>query len=182
MLSGKVSSIAKEKGFGFISPADGGPDIFFHITTVAADFAMFAPGDVVNYELDSSADKPRASKVERMSKGAPATRSRPSSSPPRRPVEMGYVTKLRQNQQLGFISPDKGGPELLFGAEDVSGKKTFAELTLGESVRFCREPVGEDGGDPLATNVHVWKRNREVAGPELPENPKARRRKPTWRK
>ncbi|MEM8678600.1 MAG: cold shock domain-containing protein [Planctomycetota bacterium] len=178
MLSGKIASTAPEKGFGFIKPAQGGPDVFFHIT-VAPDFALFKPGDAVQYTLQAGADKPRATRVERVG------RERQAAPPrrPKRPIEMGYVTKLRKGERLGFISADAGGAELLFGAEHVSGKKTFDQLSLGDSVRFCRDDLDAASTEaPTASNVHFWKRDRNQAGPELPENTRARRRKPTWRR
>ena len=40
------------KGFGFIAPADGGPDVFVHISAVEkAGFSSLAEGAKVSYEL-----------------------------------------------------------------------------------------------------------------------------------
>ena len=66
MASGTIVKIKEDKGFGFIKPADGGKDLFFHVTGLANrnDFENLTEGQQVRYELDSSGDKPRAKDVE----------------------------------------------------------------------------------------------------------------------
>lgn len=63
MLRGKIQSINADKGFGFIKPSAGGADLFFHCSAVDAEFTALTPELPVEYELDSSAEKPRAKKV-----------------------------------------------------------------------------------------------------------------------
>ena len=41
----------------------------------------------------------------------------------------------------GFISADAGGAELLFGQSDVIGDKQFHQMTIGDYVRFVRNPA-----------------------------------------
>ncbi len=97
-------------------------------------------------------------------------------------AELGFITKLRLRTRLGFISADTGGPELLFGSENVSGERPFARLSVGDSVRFVRGVDTDEVGPPLATIVQYAERKpKKFADLELPNNPKARRKKPTWR-
>jgi cold shock CspA family protein len=55
-LHGKVKNFF-ERGFGFITPSDGGEDLFFHITSVAGD-DDFEPeaGDEVEYVVGIGRD------------------------------------------------------------------------------------------------------------------------------
>jgi hypothetical protein len=97
-------------------------------------------------------------------------------------AELGFVTKLRRKQKLGFISADSGGPELLFGAENVSGTRPFAELAVGDSVRFLRSADSDEVGPPVASAVQFTERRQKKTDLGLPPNPLARRKKPTWRR
>jgi cold shock protein len=52
---GKVKWFSLVKGYGFITPDDGGPDAFIHISAVArAGYTNLAEGAIVHYELVSS--------------------------------------------------------------------------------------------------------------------------------
>lgn len=47
---GKVRSFSRSKGHGFITPANGGDDIFVHISDVEGEYVPL-PGDEVSYRL-----------------------------------------------------------------------------------------------------------------------------------
>ena len=50
-LTGTVKFFKKDKGFGFISPDDGGDDVFIHITDLkSAGYDGIAKGDIVEFE------------------------------------------------------------------------------------------------------------------------------------
>ena len=54
MLHGTVKWFNTQKGFGFIQPDAGGPDIFVHITAVQrAGLRELREGDKLSYELIS---------------------------------------------------------------------------------------------------------------------------------
>ncbi|MBI3773586.1 MAG: cold-shock protein [Gammaproteobacteria bacterium] len=68
MSIGTVKWFNESKGFGFISPKDGGDDLFVHFSAITGDgFKKLAEGQVVSYE------------VERGPKGLQATRVTPQS-------------------------------------------------------------------------------------------------------
>jgi CspA family cold shock protein len=59
---GTVKWFNPDKGFGFISPQDGGKDVFLHITAVqAAGMTTVKDGQKVSYEVVSERGKLAAS-------------------------------------------------------------------------------------------------------------------------
>jgi CspA family cold shock protein len=54
MANGTVKWFNTTKGFGFIAPADGGKDIFVHISALErAGISRLDDGQAVTYELES---------------------------------------------------------------------------------------------------------------------------------
>jgi len=49
-ISGKVKYFCKSKGHGFITPDNGDPDTFVHISDIEGEFVPL-PGDQVRYRL-----------------------------------------------------------------------------------------------------------------------------------
>jgi len=53
MSNGTIKSI-RDRGFGFISPADGGQDLFFHHSAViGGGFEMLREGQQVSFDQES---------------------------------------------------------------------------------------------------------------------------------
>jgi cold shock CspA family protein len=48
-LTGVVAGIVAEKNYGFISPDDNGPQLFFHATAYDGEFLKLRPGKRVTY-------------------------------------------------------------------------------------------------------------------------------------
>lgn len=63
MLSGTVKFFDETKGFGFITPDDGGKDVFVHVTGVSA--GPINDGDKVEYEMGEGRKGPCAINVSR---------------------------------------------------------------------------------------------------------------------
>lgn len=54
MSMGTVKWFNATKGYGFIAPEDGGPDVFVHISAVEkAGYTSLAEGARISYELQS---------------------------------------------------------------------------------------------------------------------------------
>jgi CspA family cold shock protein len=64
LATGVVKWFSDEKGFGFITPDDGGKDAFVHFSGIAGDgFRTLAEGAKVEYELGESPKGPQATNV-----------------------------------------------------------------------------------------------------------------------
>ena len=67
MPNGTVKWFSDEKGFGFITPDDGGRDLFVHHSSITADgFRSLAEGLKVSYEEEASPKGPKAVNVTRL--------------------------------------------------------------------------------------------------------------------
>ena len=64
MITGTVKWFNESKGFGFITPADGGPDVFVHFSVIENEgFRTLHEGQSVQYEMQISAKGPQATRV-----------------------------------------------------------------------------------------------------------------------
>jgi CspA family cold shock protein len=64
---GTVKWFNAEKGYGFITPEDGGKDVFVHYTAIMTDgFKTLDEGERVQFEIVSGQRGPQAANVERL--------------------------------------------------------------------------------------------------------------------
>lgn len=64
MATGVVKWFSDEKGFGFITPDEGGKDAFVHFSSIAGEgFRTLAEGTRVSYELGEGPKGPQATNV-----------------------------------------------------------------------------------------------------------------------
>lgn len=67
MSSGTVKWFNMEKGYGFITPQEGGKDVFLHITAVqAAGLKSVTEGDRVSYDIITERGKQAASNLQKL--------------------------------------------------------------------------------------------------------------------
>ena len=65
MTTGKVKWFDAKKGFGFITPDDGGKDAFLHVSALqAANIQTINDGQAVTYELTEQRGKEAASEIQ----------------------------------------------------------------------------------------------------------------------
>ena len=64
MSTGTVKWFNDAKGFGFITPEDGGKDLFVHFSAIqGSGFKTLKEGDKVTYEAGQGAKGPAANNV-----------------------------------------------------------------------------------------------------------------------
>ena len=64
MATGKVKWFDAKKGFGFITPDEGGKDAFLHVSALqAAGVQSVNDGQAVSYELTEQRGKDAASEI-----------------------------------------------------------------------------------------------------------------------
>jgi len=65
MATGTVKWFNDAKGFGFITPADGGKDLFVHHTSiVGSGFKTLSEGQQVSFNVEQGAKGPAAVNVQ----------------------------------------------------------------------------------------------------------------------
>jgi CspA family cold shock protein len=66
MASGTVKWFSDDKGFGFITPDEGGKDLFVHHSAIVADgYRSLPEGARVSYEEEAGDKGPKATNVVR---------------------------------------------------------------------------------------------------------------------
>ena len=64
MAQGTVKWFNDQKGFGFITPDDGSPDVFAHFSEIQSDgFKTLTEGQKVEFEVQQGDKGPRAASI-----------------------------------------------------------------------------------------------------------------------
>jgi len=64
MSTGTVKWFNESKGFGFITPEEGGADVFVHFSAIQGDgFRTLAEGQKVSFQIEKGPKGPQAAQV-----------------------------------------------------------------------------------------------------------------------
>lgn len=64
MSTGTVKWFNESKGFGFITPNEGGADVFVHFSAIVGDgFRTLAEGQKVSFQIENGPKGPQAAQV-----------------------------------------------------------------------------------------------------------------------
>ena len=134
MPQGTVSWFDTGKGFGFVAPEDGTPDVFVHASQV--DGGVLLEGAVVEFDVRESDRGPQAEHVRVLSQPEQVAGDR----------VQGTVAWFDAGKGFGFVSPDDGSPDVFV---HVSALPFDGPLEEGERVELAvrqgdRGPQGED--------------------------------------
>ena len=92
--SGILRSWNDERGFGFIAPTQGGPELFVHISAFPRDGTTPVVGETLSFERGRGPDgRPQAVQVVRSMVGNTTSRSRPQAAAA--PASRGSWSLLR---------------------------------------------------------------------------------------
>lgn len=172
MAAGTVKFFNSAKGFGFITPDDGGQDVFVHASAVEnSGLSGLNEGDQVSFETESDrrSGKRAAVDLELLHAAAPGTRS---SRPRRAPGGVqrdggfggrgsrasvgegsGVVKWFNAQKGFGFIKPNDGGGDVFVHISAVE-RAGLRGLSDGQAVAYDLE---EDprSGKLSATNLRL---------------------------
>jgi len=64
MATGTVKWFNESKGYGFITPADGGKDVFVHFSAIVGDgYRSLKEGQSVTFDVEQGPKGPQATQV-----------------------------------------------------------------------------------------------------------------------
>ena len=154
MPQGTVRWFDAERGFGFLAPEDGSPDVFVHASEIVGDGGakVLREGQAVVFEVGENDRGPQALRV-RVTADA-ATGSAVGL--------LGTVNWYEPGKGYGFVSPDGGGADIFVHSSAIV---TGGVVTEGQRVAFLIVegergpqaghviPLGAGAGSPAAAGT-----------------------------
>jgi len=127
VVEAKVKWFNTTKGFGFVAPDDGSPDVFLHMAALEAA-GLPAPGEGATIKCEIGAGKkgPQVSRVLELSGGTarpsqrPAARSAPVEDAPSMANAVEVVCAVRwycPTRGYGFLTPDDGSDDVFVNSK-----------------------------------------------------------------
>lgn len=151
VVQGTVKWFNSQKGFGFITPDEGGEDLFVHQSAINAEgFRTLNEGEKVQYSVVEENGKQKAIDVAGVGggyvKGDNANgaggrggrvvpRKWPEGSDPTPGKQIGTVKWFNSEKGFGFVAPRDGGDDL-FVHQSAIYAPGFRSLMEGEEVEY----------------------------------------------
>jgi CspA family cold shock protein len=169
MPTGTVKFFSPGKGFGFIAPDDGDPDVFVHASAIErSGLPALNEGDQVAFEIERDRRTGRAAAVDLqvLASGPPQRRASTGVSPRYRsgpPPErsrspglsagsgQGVVKWFNPTKGFGFIQPASGGGDVFVHISAVE-RAGLRGLSEGQAIAFDLEQ-DRRSGKPCAVNL-----------------------------
>ena len=148
-ITATVKFFDEAKGFGFVSPSDGSPDAFVHISVVQnAGYQEFAEGMTIVCDL---VDGERGQQVAAIRSPGEAEAS---VSAVLDNVEIeGVVTQFVPEHKYGFVTPDTGGDKVFIHTDMLERSEVdMADFGVDTHVK-CVIRAGLKG--PIADSLEV---------------------------
>ena len=168
-ITAQVKWFNPTKGFGFLVPDDGSPDVFCHVSAVErAGYDTLPQGATVNCEIVQGQKGPQVSNILNVDTST-ATVMPPRGDRPRRPGPGGFQAR-RYNEPMGpteeiegtvkfynvgksygFVTPDSGGQDVFIHAK-VLARSGLDDLEPQQRVRL---EITQGPRGPQATSVEL---------------------------
>jgi len=164
---GTVNWFDAEKGFGFITPDEGGGDVFVHFSAIAEDdgYRTLDEGERVELSVRQGDRGPQAEQVRRLDTAPPAGGGGGGGGAGGPVVMQGTLTRFDPDRGFGFLVPD----EVFVHVSNIAGGGRAGTPEAGQRVEFEVAP-GERG--PQAVDVRpVFGRGQSHATPPQAERP-----------
>jgi CspA family cold shock protein len=170
MPRGAVKFFNPGKGFGFITPDDGGSDIFVHISAVErSGLDALNEGDQVVFEVEQDRRSGKLAAVDlKVTGSSPAPGRRPTrpgfDRPDRGPAPAraagattgsgsGVVKWFNSSKGFGFIQPNDGGSDIFVHVSAVE-RAGLNGLQDGQPIAYDLEQ-DRRSGKTSATNLRL---------------------------
>jgi CspA family cold shock protein len=121
MVSGRVVRFDEVRGYGFVTPDDGGDDVFVHVNDLLDDKYAFSPGTHVEFEVMDSARGPKGYDVRVLGSEGPPAGGSASQAVARR-------TQRDENGTCEILSPGEFRHELTEAFLQAAPDLTAAQI------------------------------------------------------
>lgn len=123
-IDGTLGKWNDDRGFGFINPRDGGPEVFVHISAFPRDGRRPQVGEALSFEIGFDKEgKKRAVNIARP--GSPRTHPARPRTQPRPAARRSPFSSLARLFVIGAL--------VAYGYNEISSRLTKAEAPLGLS-------------------------------------------------
>ncbi len=129
------------KGFGFVTPSDGSPDAFLHVSVLQrAGLQEIGDGAEIEVEIGPGPKGPQVLRLIAVTGSGSARPAAPRTTPPPRPDGpstslSGTVKWFKPDKGFGFVVADDGGKDV-FIHKTVLRRCGLSDLEMGQRLQM----------------------------------------------